>query len=361
MKRRTFLKGTAIATLSFISPNFIFANEDKNPFGITKIPRKFQITNAYEFEVSSEATQLWVPIPKSEDYSKLISFEYNGNFTTAKIVKNPYNTKVLYVKWSKGIKPVLDIDFSLITKERTTDFSKATAKTNYSKDVQTYLKGTKHIPITKGLQKYANDIVKGAKTPLEKAKAIYDWTVTTMYRDDSIIGCGVGDAKKSLEEKIYGGKCTDISSVFVCLLRNAGIPAREAFGIRVGQSKISNACGKADEKGFADITGAQHCKAEFYINGLAWVPCDPADVAKVQLAENLSNNDKKFKDVKEYFFGSWDMNWIAFNSARDFILEPKPTQYPLNMLGYPYAEVGDDVKDYYNSKTFYYSYKSQEV
>lgn len=50
-----------------------------------------------------------------------------------------------------------------------------------------------------------------------------------MYRDESVIGCGIGDAQKSIEEKIYGGKCTDISSVFVCLLRNAKIPARETF------------------------------------------------------------------------------------------------------------------------------------
>lgn len=55
------------------------------------------------------------------------------------------------------------------------------------------------------------------------------------------------------------------------------------------------------------------------------------------------------------------MNWVAFNSARDFILTPKPTQYPLNMLGYPYAEVGEDALDYYDAKKFAYTYTSQEV
>jgi|GEM_PF-6029763 len=68
MKRRTFLKSTSISTLVFLSPNFIFANEDKNPFKITKIPRKFQVTNSYELEASSEITQLWVPLPKEEIY-----------------------------------------------------------------------------------------------------------------------------------------------------------------------------------------------------------------------------------------------------------------------------------------------------
>ncbi|OCL86504.1 transglutaminase-like domain-containing protein [Arcobacter porcinus] len=362
MKRRTFLKtATTFSAISVLSPKFIFANENKNPFGITKTPRKFCVTNRYEFEQTKEITQVWIPLPKNESYHEVIDIDYKGNFTEAKIVKNPYNTEVLYAKWDKNIQAKLDLNFSVIMQERTTDFSKATSNIDYPNYVKEYLKATTHIPITKKLTNYANEITKNAKTPLEKARAIYNWTVNTMYRDESVIGCGIGDAEKSIEDKIYGGKCTDISSVFVCLLRNAKIPARETFGIRAGQSKISDACGKADEKGFANITGAQHCRAEFYIDGLGWVPCDPADVTKVKLAEKLTNNDKKLKDVKEYFFGSWEMNWIAFNSARDFILEPKPTQYPLNMLGYPYAEVGEDAKDYYNPKTFSYTYNSQEL
>ena len=362
MQRRTFLKGSAIlSTAVLLAPNFTFANEEANPFGITNKPRKFSIKNNYSINPSEELTQLWIPLPKDESYHKVVDFSYKGNFDEAKVVKNDYDTRVLYVKWNKSDKKrELEVSFDVIMQERTTNFSKATSSTNYSEDIKVYLKGTTHIPITTNLQKIAQDIVKDKKAPLEKAQAIYDWTVTTMYRDDSVIGCGIGDAKKSIEEKIYGGKCTDISSVFVCLLRNSGIPAREIFGIRAGQSKISNACGKADAKGFTDVTGGQHCRAEFYVDGLGWVPADPADVTKVRLAEKLTNEDQKIKDVKKYFFGSWEMNWVAFNSARDFILTPKPTQYPLNMLGYPYAETGEDALDYYNAKAFTYTYTSQE-
>ncbi len=363
MKRRTFLKtSVALSSVAVLSPNFIFASEEKNIFGITSNPKKFSLKNSYEFEPSGEVTQAWIPLPKDESYQKVVDLTYKGNFSETKVVTNPYDTKVLYVKWDKSdTKPKLEVTFDVVTQTRTINFQKATPNTNYPDDVKVYLEATEHIPLTDGLAKYVNNITKGETTPLQKAKAIYDWTVNTMYRDESVIGCGVGDAKKSIEEKIYGGKCTDISSVFVCLLRNAKIPAREVFGIRAGKSLISNACGKADDKGFADVTQAQHCRAEFYIDGLGWVPCDPADVAKVKLAEKLSNDDKKLEDVKKYFFGSWEMNWVAFNSARDFILDPKPTQYPLNMLGYPYAEVGEDAKDYYLPKTFIYSYTSQEV
>ncbi len=362
MQRRTFLKTTAIlSSAALLTPNFAFAKEE-NPFGITSKPRKFSIKNNYVINPSQDLAQAWIPLPKDESYHKVVDFAYKGNFTEAKIVKNDYDTRVLYVKWDKSDKKSeLEVTFDVIMQERITNFSKATTNTNYPEEIKEYLKGTTHVPVTSGLQKYVKDIVKDAKSPLQKAQAIYDWTVTTMYRDESVKGCGIGDAKKSIEEKIYGGKCTDISSVFVCLLRNSGIPAREVFGIRAGQSKISNACGKADANGFADVTGAQHCRAEFFIDGLGWVPADPADVTKVRLAEKLTNEDQKVKDVKKYFFGSWEMNWVAFNSARDFILTPKPTQYPLNMLGYPYAEVGEDALDYYNAKSFVYTYTSQEI
>ena len=363
MKRRTFLKTTAaLSGAVILAPNFAFAKEESNPFGITKNPRKFSVLNNYSFNPSQEITQLWIPLPKDESYHKVVDFAYKGNFSEAKVVKNENDSRVLYVKWDKSDKKSeLEVNFDVIMQERTTDFSKATTNTNYPSEIKIYLDGTSHIPVTTNLQDYVKNITKNSKTPLEKAQAIYDWTVTTMYRDESVKGCGIGDAKKSLEEKIYGGKCTDISSVFVCLLRNAGIPAKETFGIRVGQSKISNACGKADVNGFATITSAQHCRAEFYIDGLGWVPADPADVTKVRLAEKLTNEDKKVQDVKKYFFGSWEMNWVAFNSARDFVLTPKPTQFPLNMLGYPYAEVGEDALDYYDAKTFTYTYTSQEI
>ncbi len=55
------------------------------------------------------------------------------------------------------------------------------------------------------------------------------------------------------------------------------------------------------------------------------------------------------------------MNWVGFNSARDFMLFPKPEQYPLNMLGYPYCEVNDDVLNYYMPKSFAYQITSQEL
>lgn len=362
MKRRTFLKSTAlVSTTMLLNPSFSFADESLNPFGIKDGVRKFSIVNTYNIEPSDEVAQLWIPIPLDSTYQKLVNIDFKGNYEKAQIVENEYNTKVLYVTWPKGKeKRELTLNLDVITQQKSMDLSKAKSDTNYTDDVKVFLAGSTHIPLSDKIKSLSDEITVNAKTPLEKAQAIYDWTVTTMYRDNSVVGCGIGDAGKAIEDKIYGGKCTDISSVFVALLRNAGVPAREVFGIRAGKSHIAKACGKADENGFAKITGGQHCRAEFYISGLGWVPADPADVTKVRLAEKLTNEDQKVKDAKKFMFGSWEMNWVAFNYARDFVLNPKPAQYPLNMLGYPYAELGEDAQDYYDAKTFAYSYTSQE-
>ena len=182
-----------------------------------------------------------------------------------------------------------------------------------------------------------------------------------MQRDNSVIGCGTGDVKAILESGKLVGKCTDINSVFVGLCRAVGIPAREIFGIRVGQSRFSNEMGKADEKGLAAISGGQHCRAEFYLKGHGWIPVEPADVTKVRLGEKLSNDDGKLVKIREYLFGNWEMCWIGFNDARNLVLSPKPAEFPLNNFGYPYGEVDDNVLNYYSPKEFSYDYVSTEL
>lgn len=361
MNRRIFLAKSSILLSLLLGAN-LFANS-ANEITQNSSTHNFNITNSYEVKYENEDTNLWIPLALSSSYQSVSNLKYTGNFDTAQVVDNPYDTKVLHVKWNKQNKQKreLKLTFTVLTKDRNTNFKHATNKMQYPKDVQVFLQPTTHIPIDENIKKFLNPIIKNANTPLQKAKAIYEWTATNMHRDPDTIGCGLGDAKRAIEQKLFGGKCTDISSVFIALLRNANIPAREVFGIRVGKSNIAKSFGGADEKGFANITGSQHCRSEFYLDGIGWVPADPADVTKLRLAENLENENERVKKVKEFLFGSWEMNWIAFNYARDFTLNPKPAQFPLNMLGYPYGENGEDVLNYYDPTSFSYTYTSQKI
>jgi len=360
MKRRIFMQGcVAFGAAAVILPK-VSILEASEPQGSKRI---FYVTNSYnlQHENTKALTKLWIPLPQKTSYQSMSDFKFNANATKAFVTdKNAYKAPTLYAEWSNGGEKILEVTYTITTYERTSDFSLATSSTNYSKEVAHFLKPTAHIPTTGKVKELALKITNESKTPLEKAKAIYGWVTENMHRDDSVIGCGVGDAGKAIEQNILGGKCTDISSVFVALLRSVGVPAREIFGIRLGSSKFSKACGSSDDAGLAKISGAQHCRAEFYIVGCGWIPCDPADVAKVILSEKMTLKDPLVQKVRDYFFGNWEMNWVGFNDGRDFVLSPTPMQKPLNMFGYPYAEVDDEVLDYYSPAGFSYAYTSQE-
>ncbi len=322
--------------------------------------REFSVTLKHKILEKGKMTKLWIPLPLFREYQYLTSdINFVGNYTKAYIS----NTKIptLYAEFDKVKTPYLDLSFDIVTIERNTNFSSKPKKVATLKDAKEYLKATTHIQTGGIVKQMAQEIIKkaGAKDDLSKAKALFEWVANNMQRDESIIGCGVGDAKAILESKKLFGKCTDISSVFVAFCRSVGISAREVFGIRLGQSRFSNAMGSAKNK-VANITKAQHCRAEFFIKDYGWIPCDPGDVAKVKLAENLSNEDAKIKELKSYLFGSWEMCWFGFNTARDFILSPQPEQSPLNNFGYAYGEVDGNVLNYYEPNEFSYSYESIE-
>ena len=101
-------------------------------------------------------------------------------------------------------------------------------------------------------------------------------------------------------------------------------------------------------------------RAEFYLAGYGWLPCDPADVTKMRLAEKKAHQDADVQAVNAYLFGNWEMNWVGFNYGRDFELYPATEQGAMNNFGYPYAEVDGDPINFYDPKAFSYRYVATE-
>src|SRR5215470_12777879 len=86
-------------------------------------------------------------------------------------------------------------------------------------------------------------------------------------------------------------------------------------------------------------TKAQHCRAEVYLREHGWVPVDPADVRKVVLEEppgNLALTSEMVSRARQRLFGSWEMNWMAFNYAHDVAL-PGSANQALVYFMYPQA------------------------
>ena len=371
MQRRDFLRNTAILGAVMATPSTVFGGS--KAMGNKRV---FDVTLNHEILEAGKKTRLWIPLPFVREYQSVSDVKFDGNFANPSVNYDAIPT--LYVDYAEVAKPTLSVKFRVEIFERNTDFSKVNFNENekLSPDLMEFVNPWKHLEISgsaelikpwehvriDGIVKQKSDEIAGdIKGDLEKARAIYEWVAKNMQRDNSILGCGSGDVKAILQSGKLVGKCTDINSVFVALCRAQGIAAREMFGIRVGASRFSTQMGAAPKDGVSHISGAQHCRAEFYLKGHGWIPVDPADVAKVRLGEKLSNDDGKLVKIREYLFGNWEMCWIGFNDARNLVLSPKPAEFPLNNFGYPYGEVDDNVLNYYSPKDFSYDYKSQEV
>ncbi|KEA46625.1 transcriptional regulator [Campylobacter mucosalis] len=355
MKRRDFFKATAVLGVVAGASSVAFADDIK----VCK-RRVFDVSFRHSLAEKGKVSKIWLPLMTSTDFHQLIS-DYKIDTNAKNYYVSDLSIPTLFAEFNEQ-NAFLNVNFRVQTFERNTDFSKVNFNENekLSPQIEYFLKPTTQIPNSGIVKEFADKIVGDIKGDLEKARAIYTWVANTMQRDNSVIGCGRGDVKAILESGKLVGKCTDINSVFVGLCRAVNIPARELFGIRVGQSRFSNEMGKADENGFAKISGGQHCRAEFYLKGYGWIPVDPADVAKVRLGEKLSNTDAKLAKIREYLFGNWEMCWIGFNYGRDFDLKPLAEQRPINNFGYPYAEVDDNTLNYYSPKDFSYDYTAQE-
>lgn len=317
----------------------------------------YQVTQ--HFSIDRPDLRLWVPLPLQSAYQKLGTVKIEGNFVHNTLNSDPrYAAKILHLAFDPAsTHNEATVTFTVEVEDRETDFSRRDRRDLSAEELAPYTGGTEHIRIDGVVKEYADRIVGDETDDLKKARLIYDWTWQNMFRDPKVRGCGLGDAYQSLESGYLGGKCADVSAVFVALLRAAGVPAREVFGIRAAKSEYSKAYGVKS----GDITTAQHCRAEFYVKGLGWVPADPADVTKMILVEGAERDSARVKAEAERQFGSWEMNWFAYNSARDFTLVPEPIQFPLSIFSYPYAESGDEPLNYYAPKSFSYTITVTEL
>lgn len=306
-----------------------------------------------DFDLSAQEAgkevRLWIPYPVSNSDQLITDIKVFGDYSESAVYTDRENgTPILFARWDKDAKSrKMTLAFSAKRREVTRkDFPRSEPCWDASA-FKPYLGATRLGPIDGEVKALAMKITAGQKTVLAKAKAIYDWTCSNMYRDPNTRGCGTGDVCALLKKP--GGKCTDISSVYIALCRAAGVPAREVFGLRLGK--------KAEE----DITGYQHCWAEFYLPGYGWVPADPADVRKAMLVENLKEADPKTAQYKSYFWGGIDPYRIELSTGRDVTLNPPQAGDPLNTFGYPFAQVGERTVDWLEPAAFKYKFTYKEM
>jgi transglutaminase-like putative cysteine protease len=350
MKRRDFIKLAASSALLSQTPLAFSANETSSAGW-----RTFKLNYSVKLAQAGANASLWLPLPDSMDgYQRVSELTWTaGNATEAKLIRLN-NVAAFYAHWQGDAPREISLSTVVSTRDRAVDVQRSSPSQREAEEAMAnYLHATDTVPLDGIVLKTALEATQHVNTPLQKARAIYDWVVDNTFREPTVKGCGRGDIKTMLETGNLGGKCADINTLFVGLCRASGIPAREAYGMRVAESRQFKSLGRSGV-----VSKAQHCRAEFYLANIGWIPVDAADVRKAVLEEKLPLTDAKIVALRERLFGSWEMNWVAFNHERDVALN---AEHKVNFFMYPCAEVAGELCDSLDPDKFSYKIESQEM
>ncbi len=311
--------------------------------------RSYEVVSRVEILNPRGVSRAWIPLPSvdNNEWHKTLGSSWSGNASrTVVATDGKYGVQMLYAEWAEGTAaPVVEVTSRVSTRNRDVDLTRTRPGVDLSAPERAiYTAPTEFIPPDGIVRETALKATKGAHTDVEKGRAIYEWVVDNTFRDPKTRGCGWGDIKGILESGNFGGKCGDLNAIFVGLSRAVGLPARDVYGVRVAPSEYGY---KSLGVGSPNVTRAQHCRAEFFAQGIGWVPVDPADVRKVVLEEppaNLPVSDPKVQAARKRLFGSWEMNWLAYNMGHDIRL-PEASGPKIPYLMYINAESGGEVRD----------------
>ena len=357
MNRRNFLQSSAAVAVAHSLPWSAAWAQDGW--------RTYEIVSRVEVKDAFGVARAWVPLTLEDDtqWHKTVGSSWSGNAREARIIHDgKYGVSMLLAEWAeREANPVLEVTSRVMTRDRAVDVSRPHNSQDLSAaDRKFFTAPTELVPTDGIVRKTALDATKNAKSDLDKGRAIYEWVVDNTFRDPKTKGCGWGDIKAMLENGNLGGKCGDLNALFVGLARSVGLPARDVYGLRVAASKHGY---RSLGVGSPNVTRAQHCRAEFFARGYGWVPVDPADVRKVVLEEppgNLPMRDAKVEAARKRLFGSWEMNWLAYNMGHDVKL-PRSKGPTLPYLMYINAEADGEMRDQLDPDSVKYTITAREI
>lgn len=277
------------------------------------------LTRIPTMPASSKISRIWIPLPQSDPYQTIGDLNIESPFGYAKHRDPEYGNEYLYVKIpAEDLTAATEVRISFQVTRRehrvALDAQAVTAQlaAMAPPDVKRFLQPDRYVPLQGIIAELAAQETRGIQHPLEKARAIYDYVIATMRYDKSGTGWGNGDAIWACTAK--RGNCTDFHSLFIGMMRAAGIPARFEIGFPLPADQHDGA-----------VPG-YHCWAQFYVEPYGWIPVDASEAWK-------------HPEKKNYFFGAHDDNRLQFTVGRDIRLDPPQQGDPLNYFIYPYAEL----------------------
>lgn len=283
-------------------------------------PRTRTVQLTYEAVVpktlaGTNKLDIWLPVPQDSPFQHIAKLDISAPYPYT-LDTTQFGNRVLHLSLHRPTEAfTIDMRFTAVRKEHIQPLVSSSAVAQPAdKDpyLQRWLQADRLVPIDGAIKTWAKQVVDsvGAKTDLQRAKAIYNHVIATVKYDKTGKGWGRGDIYYACDAR--RGNCTDFHAIFIGYCRALGIPARFAIGFSL-----------PTERSAGQIQG-YHCWAEFYSQEVGWVPIDASEAAK---------NPAR----RSYYFGAHDENRVEFSLGRDIRLHPTQAN-PLNYFIYPYAE-----------------------
>ncbi len=324
MSRSRFFLALAAALLLSSSVALLVHSKSLSvrAFDASQSQRSFAFT--YQVHVPADAaaksSHLWIPLPQNDAFQSVSNLKIESPVPHSE-GRDPEYQNPFAVFTPSAAQATAGYDVTLLfnatRREHAVNIHSPALQNASSAPpandplMKRYLEPDKLVPLNGTIAELSRQQTVGDTTPLQKARHIYDYVVATMRYDKTGEGWGRGDAVWACTSK--HGNCTDFHSLFIGMMRSAGIPARFEIGFPLPEGKSEG-----------DIPG-YHCWAEFYLNGIGWIPVDASEAWK---------NPAK----RDYFFGAHDDNRVFFTYGRDLVLSPEQKGPALNYFIYPYAE-----------------------
>jgi transglutaminase-like putative cysteine protease len=274
--------------------------------------RRFHVEQRYEVKPAAPGSKavLFAPLPQDDPWQVVTGLTIEGG--PFEIVHDAAEGNAAAVAHLSPGGGTLHVSYDIVRRERGLELAGATgrpAPDGYAR----WLRDDRLVKAQR-VRAIAAEVTTHAATPLDKAKAIYAYVLGHMRYLKQGEGWGQGSLEWACD-KSYGN-CTDFHSLLIGLLRASGIPARFQIGYSVPPDSPPTAGG--------ELAG-YHCWADFYLDGVGWVPVDASEAWKAP-------------SKRDYFFGHHDANRFALSTGRDLVF-PGMAGPALNFFVYPYLEV----------------------
>lgn len=262
---------------------------------------------------------IWLPFPENAPHQEVLASRVQGDFPSQLHFDPVYGNAILHFSLDSDKLQDTSIGYSAIVRrsEWKVGLSRPMARPwqQDSRLMTLHLRENRKIKFLPEVIAAANTIKDKFRNNLDIARAAYDHVLSTMSYDKSGEGWGDGDTEWACS--MGKGNCTDFHSLFLAVIRAAGVP---------GQFEIGMAFPSAMTEG--DITFFKcgyHCWTSFYTPEFGWVPADVSEASQKP-------------GLRDYFFGAVDENRIVLSRGRDIDLVPQQRGGPENFFTEPCIE-----------------------